>query len=145
MMTTSSRAEAAVRSLVDDVISRGDLTKLDHLLDPGYTYHAPGMEIHGIDGIKQVFTMLRDGFPDWSETIEGLIVAGDRAAFRVTGRGTHRGEFMGMPPSNREVTVAGIDLVRFEGDRLVEHWAVFDQLGMLQQIGALPAPGAVQS
>jgi steroid delta-isomerase-like uncharacterized protein len=136
---TTATAEDIVRRFVADVISHGDLDQLDHLLADDYEYHAPGMDIRGREGIRQVFAMLRAGFPDWSETIEDLLVDRDRAVFRVTGRGTHLGEFMGMPPTGREVLVAGIDIVRLDGDVVVEHWAVFDQLGMLRQIGALPA------
>lgn len=54
--------------------------------------------------------------------------------FRVTGRGTHRGEFMGRPATGAYVEVAGIDIVRLEGGRIAEHWAVFDQFGVVQQL-----------
>jgi steroid delta-isomerase-like uncharacterized protein len=132
---------ALVRRFVDEVISRGELDQADQLLAPDYMYHAPAMEVRGPEGIKQVFAMLRGAFPDWSETIEDLVAAGDRVVFRVTGRGTHRSEFMGIPPTGQQVVVAGIDIVRLEGGKIAEHWAVFDQLGLLQQLGAIPAPG----
>jgi len=136
----SSDNRDIVRRFVDEVISRGELDRLDQLLTADYAYHAPGMEVRGPDAMKHVFGALRGGFPDWSETIEELVAEGDRVVFRVTGRGTHRGEFMGIPPTGREVSVAGVDIVRLTGDRIAEHWAVFDQFGMLQQLGFAPRP-----
>jgi steroid delta-isomerase-like uncharacterized protein len=133
-MHTNTASTQIVRRLVDDVISGGDLDQLKLLVTPDYAYHAPGIEVRGAEGIGAVFTMLRSAFPDWRESIEDLIAADDRVVFRVTGRGTHRGEFMGRPPTGARVEVAGIDIVRLEDERIAEHWAVFDQFGLLQQI-----------
>ena len=133
--------KALVRRFVAEVISQGDLAVVDDLLAATYTYHGPGMEVSGPEGMKHLFTMLRTAFPDWAETIEELIAEGDTVVFRVTGYGTHHGEFLGIPPTGQQVTVPGIDIVRIAGGKLVEHWANFDQLGLLQQIGAIPAPG----
>jgi steroid delta-isomerase-like uncharacterized protein len=133
--------KALVRRFVEEVIGRGDLDLVDELVGDDYTYHGPGMEVPGRDGIKQVFAMLRGAFPDWHETIEDLVAEGDKVVFRVTGRGTHQHAFMGIPPTGKRVVVAGTDVVRVEGGRIVEHWANFDQLGMLRQLGVLPALG----
>ena len=137
--------KALVRRFVEDVINGSHPAALDELLSESYAYHAPGMEIVGSEGIRQVFGMLRSAFPDWHEDVEDLIAEGDRVVFRVTGRGTHQGEFQGIPPSGRPVTVSGTDIVRVEEGKLAEHWANFDQLGMLMQIGALPSPAADNS
>jgi predicted ester cyclase len=99
------------------------------------------MEVHGPEGLKQLFTMLRTAFPDWSETIEDLMAEEDRVVFRVTGQGTHQGEFMGIPATGKPVTRPGIDIVRNVDGKLVEHWANIDQLGMMQQLGVIPPPG----
>jgi steroid delta-isomerase-like uncharacterized protein len=129
-----------VRRFIEEVISQGNLAVLTDLLAPHYQYHAPGMEVSGPDGMHQVFSMLRTAFPDWYETIDDLIAEGDKVVFRVTGRGTHRGPFSGIPPMGKQVTMQGIDIVRIADGKLVEHWAIFDQLGMLQQLGAIPRP-----
>lgn len=134
--------KALARRLVDEVINQGSLDVLDDLLAPTYRYHASGMEIAGAEGMKQVFTMLRSAFPDWNETVEDLIADDTQAVFRVTGRGTHRGPFYGVPPTGKQVAMQGTDIVRVEDGRLAEHWAVFDQLGMMQQLGVVPAPEA---
>ena len=137
--------KALVRRFVEQVISQGNLAVVDELVAGDYVYHGPGMQVGGPDGLKQLFTMLRAAFPDWQETLEDLIADGDKVVFRVTGHGTHQGEFMGLPPTGKRVTVAGIDLVRIEAGKLSEHWANFDQLGLLQQLGAIPAPGQAAS
>jgi steroid delta-isomerase-like uncharacterized protein len=130
--------KAIVRRFIEEVIGQGNLTVVDELLAAGYTYHAPGMEVRDPDGMKQVFMMLRTAFPDWYETTEDLIAEGNKVVFRVTGRGTHKGDFMGIPPTGKQVTMSGIDIVRIEGGKLVEHWANFDQMGMMQQLGVIP-------
>jgi predicted ester cyclase len=132
--------KALVRRFVEQIISEGNLAVADELIATNYIYYGPGMEVSGPDGIKQLFTMLRGAFPNWYETIEDLIAEGDKVVFRVTGHGTHQGEFMGIPPTGRQVTVKGIDIVSITAGQIVEHWANFDQLGMLQQLGVIPAP-----
>ena len=133
--------KALVRRFVAETINGARPDAIDDLVSETYAYHAPGMEISGRQGIGAVFAMLRSAFPDWHEEIEDLIAEDDKVVFRVTGRGTHRGDFQGVPPSGRTVTVAGTDIVRVEDGKLAEHWANFDQLGLLSQIGALPGPG----
>ncbi len=78
-------------------------------------------------------------FPDADITIEDQLVEGDRVVTRWTGRGTQTGEFMEMPPSGKKVAVPGVQIDRFSGGKIVEEWTLFDQLGMLQQLGAVPA------
>jgi steroid delta-isomerase-like uncharacterized protein len=139
---SAEQNKAVVRRFIDEVISGGNVDLIDELVAPDYVYHGPGMEVPGPEGLKQVFTMLRTAFPDWSESVEELIAEGDRVVFRVTGRGTHRGDFMGVPPTGKAVTMPGIDIVRIVDGRLAEHWAQFDQIGMMRQLGVMPAPAA---
>lgn len=73
-------------------------------------------------------------------TIEDQIAEGDKVVSRLTIRGTHKGEFMGIPPSGRQFTVELIDIHRISGGKVVERWGIFDQLGMMQQLGVIPAP-----
>jgi predicted ester cyclase len=138
---SSEDNKTLVRRFIEEVIGQGNLAILDELLASTYVYHAPGMEVSGPTGLKQVFTMLRTAFPDWYETTEDMIAEDDKVVFRVTGQGTHQGNFMGIAPTGRQVTMSGIDIVRIEGNKLVEHWAVFDQMGMMQQLGVIPATG----
>src|SRR5207244_7625397 len=90
--------------------------------------------------LKQLIGIYLHALPDANVTVEEQLVDGDRVVTRWTGRGTQTGEFMEMPPSGKKVAVPGVQIDRFSGDKIVEEWALFDQLGMLQQLGAVPAP-----
>ncbi len=87
--------------------------------------------------------MYRNAFPDFRITTEEQIADGDVVVTRWTGTGTHQGDLMGMPATGKEATTAGITIDRFAGGKLVAGWAIFDQLGLLQQLGAVPTPASV--
>ena len=134
--------KAIYRRWFEEVVSGGDIALADDLLAPGYRMHFPGFpepvdsEMH-----KQLVMMFHNGFPDWVETIEDVIAEGDKVVIRVTGRGTHSGEFQGIPPTGTKVTAAGVGIGRIEKGRIAEVWAAYDALGLMQQLGAIPTPG----
>ncbi len=97
------------------------------------------MEVQGPEGWKQVAGMYLNAFPDVILTIDDLIAEGDKVVVRWTARGTDRGELAGVAPSGRPVTVPGIIISRVLNGRIVENHEIFDNLGMFQQIGTLPA------
>jgi predicted ester cyclase len=82
----------------------------DELMAPDATIHQP--EVGGVAGLKAFNTIVRTAFPDWYSTAEELIIEGDRVAERLTGRGTHRGEFQGIPPTGKQVAVPGVVFYR---------------------------------
>jgi predicted ester cyclase len=84
--------------------------------------------------------MFRAGYSDAQITVDDQIAEGDKVASRWTGRGTHDGELMGIAPTGKHVAVAGLTISRVENGRVVEEWTNWDTLGMLQQLGAIPAP-----
>jgi hypothetical protein len=84
---------------------------------------------------------LRSAFPDFKYTIEQEIAEGDMVVHRLTGRGTMQGEFLGMPATGKQATWQEIHIGRFEDGKIADHWAVVDQVDMLQQLGLMPAPG----
>jgi predicted ester cyclase len=90
---------------------------------------------------RQEAADFRRGFPDVVSTIEDLIAEGDKVAARWRARATHRGEYVGVPATGREVEFTGISVYRIEGDRIAESWTVEDELGLMRQIGAVPEPG----
>jgi steroid delta-isomerase-like uncharacterized protein len=140
-LAQSTEASKAVSlRFIGEVINQGHFDAIDDLVAASYVYHGPGMDVRGPEGIRGVLAMLRTAFPDWHETLEDLIAVDGRVVFRVTGQGTHNGAFFGIPPTGTRVTMGGLDLVHVEGGKLVEHWANFDQLGLMQQLGAIPAP-----
>ena len=92
------------------------------------------------EGTLEFFRLLLAAFPDWRMTVEDLIAGGDKTVARVTVTGTHKGEFMGVPPTGTHVDVQLIDIMRFDGAGLVcEHWGVADMLSLFQQLGVVPA------
>jgi len=84
--------------------------------------------------------MFRTAFPDVRFTVEDQIADGDLLANRFTVRGTHQGEFMGIPPTGKQATVSGIDMIRVRDGKVVEHWVQMDQMGLMQQLGLMPSP-----
>jgi predicted ester cyclase len=82
----------------------------------------------------------RRGFPDVANTIEDLMAEGDKVVARWRSRATHQGEYMGIPPTGKEVEVTGITLYRIQGGKIAESWNVEDKFGLLRQIGAFPEP-----
>ena len=139
-MSTDSN-KALVRRLVDEVQNRGIIAAVDEIAAPTFVNHSapPGMPSNR-EGVKQITLLFRRAFPDGAMTVEDMIAEGDTVATRKTFRGTHQGEFMGIPPTGRRVAIELIDIVRVVDGRVVEHWNVVDNLGLLQQLGVLPPP-----
>ncbi len=132
--------EDLIRRLYEDVLVAGDHEALDEIATPDYVEHDPlPGQGDGLEGLKERATMLKEGLAV-RFTIEDVIQDRDKLVVRWTNSGTHVGEFLGIPPTNKSFSVAGIDIYRLEGGRLAEHWHVIDQLSMLQQLGLLPAP-----
>ena len=134
--------KAAVRRFYEEVINKKNLAAIDEFIDPHGIDHAlpPGMP-GGIEGSKQFIGMYLTAFPDLHFTVEDMIAEGDRVVSRLTTRGTHKGALMGIPPTGKQVTITGIDINRIVGGKSVEHWLEMDTMGMMQQIGVIPAPG----
>ena len=133
--------ETMVRRYNEELYNRGNLAAAGEWLDADYVRHDPASPgLRGLDGMRQFVATYRQAVPDLVITIEDVIVAGDRAVYRWTGRGTQRGELMGIPPTGKQATVGGINIARFAGGKIVEEWSHWDQLGLLQQLGAIPTP-----
>ena len=134
--------KALVRRAYEELVNRGNLARIEELVHEDYVDHTlpPGWPTNR-EGLRQQVAYFRSAFPDLHITLEELIAEGDTVALRQTMRGTHRGEFFGIPPTGRRVTLAGIHLWRVADGQLVEHRANNDDLGLLRQLGAIPAPG----
>lgn len=133
--------KAIVRRFVNDGINTANLAIFDELLMSDVVDHyAPLGVAPGREGWKQTRLMFLTGFPDgrWEE--EDLIAEGDKVVGRFIFRGTHRGDFFGIPATGNQVTVPNIHIMRFVAGKIVEHWGNGDDLGMLQQLGVVPVP-----
>ena len=114
--------KAIVSRWVEGGWNNGDLSLVDEFY-ADYTFHSPGMpDMHG------------------TEALEDMLAEGDRVAWRATTRGTHRGELMGIPPTGKPIVVSSSIVSRFENGKWAEDWVLIDMLGMLQQLGVIPAP-----
>jgi predicted ester cyclase len=89
------------------------------------------------EAAKQEAADFRQGFPDVVSTIEDIIAEGDKVVARWRSRATHRGDYMGITPSGKEVEFTGISIYRIEGNKIAESWSVEDQFGLMRQIGAV--------
>ncbi len=136
--TVSAKENRAImQRFYDEVFNAGNLALIDQLVAPDVVEHDPFPgQAPGVEGLKQVVTMIRTGFPDIHQTVDVMIAEGDKVVARVTMTGTHKGAFMGMPPTGKKFTITGIDIVRFVNGKAVEHWGNEDDLGMMQQLGA---------
>lgn len=119
------------------VLNTGDLNLLDRILSPNWAERplAPG-QVAGRDGYKPVVEFFRTAFPDVHFTNEDILVCGDKVVVRSVVRGTHRGPFLGVEATGREVTFNTIDIHRVENDRIVESWHIEDFFGLMQQLTA---------
>ncbi len=118
-------------------------TVFDEFLAPDYVLHLPGLPepIRGPEGTKRFHVPYFSAFPDFQTPVEDVVAEGDKVAVRYTARATHQGEFMGIAPTGKQVTMAGMSVLRIVGGKIVEEWAMPDFLGLLQQLGAIPRPG----
>jgi steroid delta-isomerase-like uncharacterized protein len=132
------------KKLVAQVLALIDQRNLDEAFElyaPDYIYHGPGgQELRGRDGIRGLWEVFLVGFPDLNSTIEDMISAGDKVVLRWRIDGTHTGEFLGIAPSNRKISLDVTEIFRFANGQLVEAWDQYDRLGLMQQIGAIPMP-----
>jgi steroid delta-isomerase-like uncharacterized protein len=139
---STEQNKAMVRQMIEEVFNRGDLSRVDDYLAPDFVEREelpPGLP-GGRDGVKQLTAILRSAFPDFKATIDDLVAEGDEVVIRQTWRGTHRGEFMGVPPTGKSVSFGVIDILRIAGGKVVEHWGLMDSMSLMQQLGAMPAP-----
>jgi predicted ester cyclase len=142
-------AAADSKSLVQDLqrdIDTGRAEILDKYLSPTYDDHNPppfASKAPGRTGVKETFTIALDIFSDFKHVVEDQVAEGDKVATRISGSGKHVGPFLGIPPTNKMVTMSGIAIHRVADGRLVEHWGYVDAVGLLVQMGVMPAPPAL--
>lgn len=139
----SERNKLNFKRLYEEVFNQGNLDLADELIGPNVVEHQqqPGVapDAAGPELVKQIARFFRSAFPDLEITVNDLIAENDQVAARVTIAGTHQGELMGIPPTGKRVQVSSIDIVRFEDGKAAEHWGETDIMGMMQQLGVVPA------
>ncbi len=131
------------RRFLDEVYNKGNVDFIDEVTASNWVTHNPTTPegtSSGVEGARQFIEMYRNAFPDTQMTVEDVIAEGDKVVTRWTARGTHQGEMLGISPSGNRVEVTGISVDRIEDGKFVESWSIYDALGMMQQIGAVPSP-----
>lgn len=135
---------AEQRSVIQRWIAAWNAKDLDaavELLAEEYVRHDANLpEVVGPRAQRDFLSGLFMAFPDLNLRPERLIAQENLVVVHFTVQGTHRGEFMGMPPTEREIMVQGVDIFRLIGDKIAEQWVVMDVLGLMQQLGAVPIP-----
>jgi predicted ester cyclase len=145
-MTMQERNKKNFKRLIDDVINAGRLDLADSLLTadrPDYQELGfPPEMTRGYEGFRMLIGMFRAAFPDLRFTSEFMIAEDDRVLSYNRVEGTHKGAFMGIPPTGRKFSTSAADICRFdEAGKITAHWGVFDMFALMVQLGAIPAPG----
>ncbi len=121
--------------------SQGDLMAADGLLASDFALHVPLPCSPGVKGMNEVISACRAAFEHLNVTVEDMVAEGDRVAARFTARGIHKGAFMGLPATGKSITMTGIEIFRIENGKIAELWGEANLLGLMQQLGILPALG----
>jgi len=134
--------KALVNRYFNAAWNQGNPAVIDELFAANFHAHNPGVPNGGSrEGFKQFNSVFRSAFPNLRISQDDVIAEGDQVVTRFTVHGTHQGELQGIPPTGKQMTITGIEIVRVSGGKIVEAWVEFDQLGMLQQLGVVPTPG----
>ena len=130
-----------VRRLIEEVFNQKKMDVIEELVAPDFVEHEvvpPGIP-PGRDGLKALFGMQHSAFPDCKATIEHLIAEGDHVVVHMHWAGTHEGEFAGIPPAGKAISISVIDIMHINEGKIVAHWGAMDQMKFMQQLGAMPA------
>jgi steroid delta-isomerase-like uncharacterized protein len=130
-----------IRRFLEELFNARDLDAIDRYIADDYVDHVipPGIPPTR-DGFRQFIGMFLEALPDFHYTIKDVIADADRVAVRLTAQGTQQGEFQGIPPTRKRATWGEMHIGRMRDGKIVEHWGQIDNLGMLQQLGVIPAP-----
>ncbi len=143
MTQTSTENEniAIVRKFFEVGPSKGDLAAADAILAPEFSLHTPlPTPGPGIEAMNNVITTCRAAFQGLNVTIDDIMADGDKITARFTARGMHKGEFMGLPPTGKAITMTGIEIFRVKDGKITELWGEANLMGLMQQLGILPVP-----
>ena len=134
--------KALMKRFNDEIMSQGKLEVIDELVSEDLVEHAapPGVPANR-EGVRMFVQMFRDAFPDMKVTTIAVVVDGDEAWMHSSFTGTHKGELMGIPPTNKKVEVTQFDRVKFKDGKAIEHWGLSDDMGMMTQLGVAPEMG----
>lgn len=129
-----------MRRFIEEVFNKKNMAAIDEFIAPDHVDHTlPPFLPTTPEGTKRAIAMFLTAFPDVHLTIDDMIAEGDKVVTRYTSRGAQKGTFMGIPPTGKQMTVSSIIIARIADGKIVEEWGLDDQMGMLQQLGVIPA------
>jgi len=133
---------AVIGRFIEEVINQGRLDAADEIVQENFIEldPLPGQR-QGREGLKEVIAMMRAAFPDIHWVADETIASGEKVVTRFTWTGTHRGVFLGIPATGRNVLVKGVVIDRLTGGKMADSRILMDGLGMMQQLGVIPTPG----
>jgi steroid delta-isomerase-like uncharacterized protein len=140
---STEQNKAAMSRMVDEFFNKGNADAVDEFMAPDFVEHEvlpPGTP-PGAEGLKQLIGMIKTAFPDFHASVDDAIAEGDKVVLNMTWSGTHKGEFMGIPPTGKHISFGVIDIIRVRDGKASEHWGIMDNMSMMQQLGAMAAPG----
>ncbi len=120
-----------------DLSTQKDLAALYELYDPAYVEHTRNGDA-SLEQLKRTTSVFFAAFPDSSFAVENMVAEGDKVAYQVTIRGTHKGPFMGVPPTGNKIEMRDTSIKRIASGRLAESWGTLDTLSLMQQLGIIP-------
>ena len=135
MNIMSTEENKVLQRRFQDIWSKGDFDVIEEIFDNNYINNT--VKVKGFEGIRQFIIVYRNAFPDVKFTIEDQVAEGDKVVMRYTITGTHKGEFQGIDPTGKSIKITGIAIHRIANGKIVEIWANWDALGLMQQLGAV--------
>ncbi len=140
MAQSLERNKALVHRFSNEFKNKANHGIVEELMTENFQHHFKDPRLpKGRAGMKLLGQSIIHAFPDVHANILELIAEGDKVVERTEARGTHRGEFNGVPPTGRPVTWTEIHVYRIENDKIGELWSEIDLLGIMMQVGAIPA------
>ena len=132
--------KAVVRRFVEEMQNQHNLDLIDELFSPDFVDYSGRANPPTKEGVKPFFAFMFSAFPDMHFAIQQQLAEGDRVMTYKTFYGTHQGDFMGIPPTGKQVVFDNIDIFAVKDGQLTAHWTVGDNLSLMQQLGVVPAP-----
>jgi len=137
----SSEANKALVRRFFEAFNAGDLDGVEAVFAPNAVVHNSGApDPLNLEGFRQLAAVFLAAFPGGQHSIDDIIAEGDKVVTRITYRGAHTGDLMGIPPTGKHVAVSAMTIDQIANGKIVETWRLFDQMGMMQQIGVIPTP-----
>ena len=133
--------KAVVHRYVEEGYNAANMAVIDELFATDFLNHDPSAPtVRDLEGLKQLILAQHAAFADVRTTIDDLVADGDKVVKRFSVRGTHTGDFNGIPATGKQFTLEGIDILRLMDGKIQEIWIGYDMLGVLQQLGVMPQP-----